>query len=157
MIEYIISMPPRLGGADLTLDDEQVAAIRVQVSMNANTSKRYKRLHQISLRDTAIISLLLLGVKPSEMIELRLDDLVFESLKVRPRRGGDRLISLDKEARRYLTLYIEGVEPDERVLLFVSQRGNMMDVRSIQRSVADLGEQVGLHLVPGRLNRVAKK
>ena len=133
----------------LTLAPEEVASIRLQIDANARASQRFKRLSAIAWRDAAIVSLLLLGLTSKEICELRLKDLKWFTVTVSPKWGGRRTIKLDADTHRYLNCYLEGIE--ERVMLFLSQRGKVLNVRTIERMISKLGDQVDLHLVPSRL------
>jgi len=152
----------------LTLAPEEVANILVQIDTNARASQRFKRLSAIAWRDAAIVSLLLSELTSKEICELRLADLKFsklvvaprwggrrtvklDALVVAPRWGGRRTVKLDAETRKYLDRYLEGAKPGERAMLFLSQRGKVINVRTIERMISKLGDQVGLYLVPSRL------
>ena len=133
----------------LTLTTEEVAIIRQQIGSNARASQRFKRLSAIAWRDAAIVSLLFLGLTSKEICDLRLADLKFSKLIVNPKWGGRRNVDLDADTRKYLDHYLEGTE--ERVLIFLSQRGKVLNVRTIERMISKLGDQVDIPLVPSRL------
>ena len=133
----------------LTLTPEEVASVRTQIDANARASQRFKRLSAIAWRDAAIVSLLFSGLTSREVCELRLADLKFNKLIVAPRWGDRRTVKVDAETRKYLDHYLEGAE--ERAMLFLSQRGKVINVRTIERMISKLGDQVGLYLVPSRL------
>ena len=135
----------------LTLTPEEIASVRNQIDANARASKRFKRLSAIAWRDAAIVSLLFLGLTSKEICELCLADLKFSKLVVNPKWGGRRTVKLDAETRKYLDYYLEGVKPEERAMLFLSQRGKVINVRTIERMISKLGDQLGLYLVPNRL------
>jgi site-specific recombinase XerD len=141
--------------ADLKLTSEEVAMIRFQINANARASERFKRLSVIAWRDAAIISLLLQGLKSKEITELRLADLSFSGLVVNPRLGNRRLVRLEDTTRLYLDKYLNGVTPKERAVLFLSQRGKMLNVRTIERMISKLGDQLELELVPSLLTNSA--
>ena len=133
----------------LTLTPEEAAKVRQQIDANARASQRFKRLSAIAWRDAAIVSLLFSGLTSREICELRFADLKFNKLVVAPRWGGRRTVKLDADTRKYLDRYLEGAE--ERAMLFLSQRGKVINVRTIERMISKLGDQVGLYLVPSRL------
>ena len=133
----------------LTLTPEEVASVRTQIDANARASQRFKRLSAIAWRDAAIVSLLFSGLTSREVCELRLADLKFNKLIVAPRWGDRRTVKVDAETRKYLDRYLEDAE--ERAMLFLSQRGKVINVRTIERMISKLGDQVGLYLVPRRL------
>ena len=137
--------------ATLTLTPEEVAVVRQQIDANARASQRFKRLSAIAWRDAATVSLLLSGLTSKEICELRFTDLKFSKLVVAPRWGGRRTVKVGAETRKYLDHYLEGAKPEERAMLFLSQRGKVINVRTIERMISKLGDQVGLHLVPSRL------
>jgi len=136
---------------DLKLTPEEVAAICLQVNANAKASERFKRLSVIAWRDAAIVSLLLQGLKSKEITELRLTDLSFSGLVVNPRLGSRRLVRLKDTTRLYLDKYLDGVMPQERAVLFLSQRGKVLNVRTVERLISKLGDQLELELVPSLL------
>ena len=142
--------------ADLKLTSEEVAMIRIQINANAKASERFKRLSVIAWRDAAIVSLLLQGIKSKEITELRLADLSVSKLVVNPRLGSRRLVRLEDATRLYLDKYLDGVMSQERAVLFLSQRGKVINVRTIERMISQLGDQVALHLVPSRLTASAE-
>ena len=133
----------------LILTPEEVESVCTQIDTNARASQRFKRLSAIAWRDAAIVSLLFSGLTSKEICELRLADLKFSKLVVAPRWGGRRTVKLDADTRKYLDRYLEGAE--ERAMLFLSQRGKVINVRTIERMISKLGDQVGLYLVPSRL------
>jgi site-specific recombinase XerD len=141
--------------ADLNLTPEEVAIIHAQINANAKASERFKRLSVIAWRDAAIVSLLLQGLKSKEITELRLEDLSFSGLVVNPRLGNRRLVQLEDTTRLYLDKYLDGVMPQERAVLFLSQRGKVLNVRTIERMISKLGDQLELELVPSLLTNSA--
>jgi site-specific recombinase XerD len=141
--------------ADLKLTSDEVAMIRFQINANAKASERFKRLSVIAWRDAAIVSLLLQGLKSKEITELRLADLGFSGLLVNPRLGSQRLVQLEDITRLYLDKYLDGVELKERAVLFLSQRGKVLNVRTIERMISKLGDQLELELVPSLLTNSA--
>ena len=141
--------------ADLKLTSEEVAMIRFQINANAKASERFKRLSVIAWRDAVIVSLLLQGLKSKEITELRLADLNFSGLVVNPRLGSRRLVRLEDTTRLCLDKYLDGVMPKERAVLFLSQRGKMLHVRTIERMISKLGDQLELELVPSLLTNSA--
>ncbi len=141
--------------ADLKLTSEEVEMIRFQINANARASERFKRLSVIAWRDAAIVSLLLQGLKSKEITELRLADLSFSGLVVNPRLGSRRLVRLEDTTRLYLDKYLDGVMPQERAVLFLSQRGKVLNVRTVERMISKLGDQLELELVPSLLTNSA--
>ena len=137
--------------ADLKLTPEEVAMIHFQINANAKASERFKRLSVIAWRDAAIVSLLLQGLKSKEITELRLADLSFSGLVVNPRLGSRRLVRLEDTTRLYLDKYLGGVMLQERAVLFLSQRGKVLNVRTVERMISKLGDQLELELVPSLL------
>jgi len=141
--------------ADLKLAPEEVVIIHAQINANAKASERFKRLSVIAWRDAAIVSLLLQGLKSKEITELRLEDLSFSGLVVNPRLGSRRLVQLEDTTRFYLDKYLDGVVPTARAVLFLSQRGKVLNVRTIERMISKLGDQLELALVPSLLTNRA--
>ena len=141
--------------ATLLLTPEEVEIIYRQIDANAGASQRFKRLSAIAWRDAAIVSLLFLGLTSKEICDLCLADLKFGKLIVNPKWGGRRNVDLDANTRKYLDHYLEGTE--ERMLIFLSQRGKVLNVRTIERMISKLGDQVDIPLVPSRLTISASK
>ena len=139
----------------LKLSPEEVTMIHLQVSTNGRASERFKRLSAIAWRDAAIVALLLQGLKAREITELRLEDLTFSKLIVDTRWEKRRTVELEDTTRLYLDKYLEGVIPEERVALFLSQRGKTINVRTIERMISKLGDQLGMKLVPSLLTNSA--
>ncbi len=136
----------------LGLSPDEVKRLREQVRTNENVARRFKNLHAISVRDAAIISLLLLGVKAAEIVELKRSDLSTgrATLVVYPRHGKRRNSEMDAEARKWLTLYLEERD-DQSVLLFISQRGGLLTIRAIERMLNKFGDQVGFRVTSSLL------
>ena len=141
--------------ADLKLAPEEIAMIQLQVSTNARASQRFKRLSAIAWRDAAIVALLLQGLKSREITELHLADLKFSKLIVDPRLGSRRTVDLEDTTRLYLDKYLENVILEERVALFLSQRGKIINVRTIERMISKLGDQLEINLFPSLLTNSA--
>ena len=119
-------------------------------------SNRLAELHRGSRpslvrRDHAIIQLMLqAGLRVAEVAALRLSDLVATrkgmSIQVRGNgRGGERNVPLNSSAARALREYLPTRAAIPRVdHLFLSQRGQALSVRSIQRSIDAHTHAVGL-------------
>ena len=135
--------------AILTLTAEETKNIYRQIDANVRASQRFKRLSAIAWRDAAIVSLLFLGLTSKEICDLRLADLKFSKLIVNPKWGSRRNVNLDADTRKYLDHYLEDAEG--QVLIFLSQRGKVLNVRTIERMISKLGDQVDIPLVPNRL------
>jgi site-specific recombinase XerD len=141
--------------SDLKLAPEEVTMIQLQVNSNARASQRFKRLSAIAWRDAAIVALLLQGLKSREITELRLADLKHSKLIIEPRLGSRRTVELEDTTRLYLDKYLEDVIPEERVALFLNQRGKTLNVRTIERMISKLGDQLEINLFPSLLTNSA--
>lgn len=111
---------------------------------------RYPRLWLLRLRDTVVITLLLhTGLRVSEAANLRLADLLLSERKailtVRAGKGGkQRQVPINSEARRLLEEWLS-VRPEVgSEMLFIGQRGEPMQVRSVQLGVARVADLAGL-------------
>jgi hypothetical protein len=62
---------------------------------------------------------------------------------------------LEDTTRLYLEKYLDGVELKERAILFLSQRGKVLNVRTVERMISKLGDQLELELVPSLLTNSA--
>jgi site-specific recombinase XerD len=103
---------------------------------------RYPRLWVLRLRDAVVVTLLLhTGLRVSEVANLRVCDIFLSerkaSLTVRAGKGGkQRSVPINSEARRLLDEWFS-VRPDSgSEMLFIGQRGEPMQVRSVQIAVA---------------------
>lgn len=137
------------------LTPEDTAILRKQVRENANTSQRFAKLSKIAWRDAAIVDLLLMGVEPCEIGGLLKKDLHFFQLTIVPKWGDRRTLTLDQATREYLDRYLDGEE--ERILLFVNQRGKPVGQRTLEQMLSKLGKQIGRRLTPWTLTRTGKE
>jgi site-specific recombinase XerD len=111
---------------------------------------RYPRLWVLRLRDAVVVTLLLnTGLRVSEVANLRVCDIFLSerkaSLTVRAGKGGkQRSVPINSEARRLLDEWFS-VRPDSgSEMLFIGQRGEPMQVRSVQIAVARYAKLAGL-------------
>lgn len=111
---------------------------------------RYPRLWVLRLRDAVVVTLLLhTGLRVSEVANLRVCDIFLSERKavltVRAGKGGkQRQVPINSEARRLLDEWFS-VRPDSgSEMLFIGQRGEPMQTRSVQIAVARFAEQAGL-------------
>ena len=137
------------------LSPDDVILIRAQIKTNAIASQRFAKLGKIAWRDAAIVELMLMGVSPQEIGELLRKDLRFYQLTIAPKWGGRRTITLDRTTREYLDHYLDGEE--ERLLLFVNQRGKPVGRRTLEQMISKLGKQINRRLTPWALTRTGLK
>jgi site-specific recombinase XerD len=111
---------------------------------------RYPRLWVLRLRDAVVVTLLLnTGLRVSEAANLRVCDIFLSerkaSLTVRAGKGGkQRSVPINSEARRLLDEWFS-VRPEAgSEMLFIGQRGEPMQVRSVQIAVARYAKLAGL-------------
>lgn len=111
---------------------------------------RYPRLWLLRLRDAVVVTLLLnTGLRVSEVSNLRVSDILMTerkaALTVRAGKGGkQRSVPINSEARRLLDEWIS-IRPDSgNEILFLGQRGEKMQVRSVQLAVSRLADLAGL-------------
>lgn len=112
--------------------------------------RRYPRLRLMYLRDAAIVKLILFtGLRVGEIIHLRLSDVVLDDRKgsvvVREGKGTKRReIPLNAKARKALLDYLH-MRPDvESNMLFLGQRNEGVQNKTIQRAVQRYTKKAGL-------------
>ena len=116
----------------------------------------------LALRDQAVVALMVwAGLRESVVCALELGDLDLGerrgAVTVRLGKGQKRrVVPLNAEARRALRLWLE-VRTDEGVMVFLGRRGEALQVRGVQRRVADLGKDAGLDITPHVLRHTFAK
>jgi integrase/recombinase XerC len=110
--------------------------------------RRYPRLRLLVVRDAAILRLLLFaGLRAGEVVRLWLDDLLMDerrgSLVIRQGKGGKRrTVPLNAHARKGLAAYL-CLRPEGEAL-FLGQRGEPIQVKTVQRAVTRFARAAGL-------------
>lgn len=133
------------------LDKKQRAALLRTVDKEVEDAvRRYPRLRLMYLRDAAIVKLILFaGLRVGEIIQLRVSDLIFDERKgsvvVREGKGMKRReIPLNAKARKALLEYLQ-MRPDiDSNDLFLGQRNEGVQSKTIQRAVQRYAEKAGL-------------
>jgi len=133
------------------LDKKQRAALLRAVDKEVEDAmRRYPRLRLMYLRDAAIVKLILFaGLRVGEIIQLRMSDLVLDERKgsviVREGKGAKRReVPLNAKARKALLDYLR-IRPDvERDDLFLGQRNEGVQSKTIQRAVLRFAKEAGL-------------
>jgi integrase/recombinase XerC len=103
--------------------------------------RRYPRLRLMFLRDAAIVKLILFaGLRVGEIIHLRLSDIVLDERKgsviVREGKGTKRReIPLNAKARKAFLDYLRMRPEVERYELFLGQRNEGVQSKTVQRAV----------------------
>ena len=136
------------------LDRKQRAALLRAVDKEVEVAvHRYPRLHLMYLRDAAIVKLILYtGLRVGEIILLRLNDIILDERKgrvvVREGKGTKRReIPLHTRVRKALLEYLR-VRPDgERAELFLGQREEGIQSKTVQRAVLRFTGEAGLENV----------
>ncbi|NPV76635.1 MAG: tyrosine-type recombinase/integrase [Anaerolineae bacterium] len=136
------------------LDKKQRAALLRTVEKEVEDAvRRYPRLRLMYLRDAAIVKLILFaGLRVGEIIQLRVSDVVLDDRKgsviVREGKGTKRrVIPLNAKARKALLDYLQ-VRPDiESNELFLGQRNEGVQSKTIQRAVQRFAKKAGLKMV----------
>jgi integrase/recombinase XerC len=111
---------------------------------------RYPRLWLLRLRDAVVVTLLLnTGLRVSEVANLRVADILLTerkaTLTVRAGKGGkQRSLPINAEARRLLDEWLLVRPQSGSEMLFLGQRGEPMQVRSVQLAVSRLADLAGL-------------
>ncbi len=133
------------------LDKKQRRDLIQTVTTDLQTARlRYPRLWLLRLRDAVSVILLLnTGLRVSELCNLRVGDLVLterkSSLTVRAGKGlKQRVVPLNKDARAMLEQWLEVRPQIVSEALFIGQRGEPMQPRSVQNAVTRYAEQAGL-------------
>ena len=138
---------------------EKAALLRAMEKDLAFARRHYPRLWLLRLRDAAILVLLLnTGLRVSELCALQLADVELGERKgrliVRAGKGSkQRIIPLNKEARRILAEWLLHRPPESGETLFVGQRGGAINTRSVQRAVRRLAQSAGLEGVTPHILR----
>lgn len=124
------------------LDKKQRAALLRAVDKEVEDAmRRYPRLRLMYLRDAAIVKLILFaGLRVGEIVQLRMSDITLDERKgsvvIREGKGTKRReIPLNAKARKALSEYLimrPNVESDD---LFLGQRNNGVQSKTIQRAV----------------------
>jgi len=118
---------------------------------------RYPRLWVLRLRDAVAVTLLIhTGLRVSELCALQVGDLLLTerkaALTVRAGKGTkQRILPLNKDARQMLEQWLMVRVPSAGADLFLGQRGEPMQTRSVQLAVSRLAKLAGLnpaHLPP---------
>ena len=129
------------------LDKKQRAALlRVVEKEVEDAMRRYPRLRLMYLRDAAIVKLILFaGLRVGEIIQLRLGDLVIDERKgsviVREGKGTKRReIPLNARARKAILDYLRGRPEFESEYLFLGQRNEAIQSKTVQRAVGRFTE-----------------
>ena len=133
------------------LDKKQRAALLRAIDKEVEDAmRRYPRLRLMYLRDAAIVKLILFaGLRVGEIIQLRMSDIVLDDRKgsviVREGKGAKRReVPLNAKAREALLDYLR-IRPDvERDDLFLGQRNEGVQSKTIQRAVLRFAKKAGL-------------
>jgi site-specific recombinase XerD len=133
------------------LDKKQRAALLRSVDKEVEDAvRRYPRLRLMYLRDAAIVKLILFaGLRVGEITQLRMSDVILDERKgsiiVREGKGSKRReIPLNAKARKALIEYLE-MRPDaEGYELFLSQRNEGVQSKTIQRAVIRFAKKAGI-------------
>lgn len=142
------------------LDKKQRAALLRSVDKEVEDAMhRYPRLRLLYLRDAAIVKLILFtGLRVGEIVQLRLGDIILDERKgsvvVREGKGTKRReIPLNVKARKALFDYIR-MRPDaESEELFLGQRNEGLQSKTIQRAVQRFAKKAGLKNVTPHILR----
>jgi integrase/recombinase XerC len=133
------------------LDKKQRATLLRTVDKEVeDATRRYPRLRLMYLRDAAIVKLILFaGLRVGEIIQLRMSDVFLDerrgSVIVREGKGTKRReIPLNAKARKALLEYLRmrpDVDSDD---LFLGQRNEGVQSKTIQRAVRRFSKKAGL-------------
>ena len=107
-------------------------------------------------KQRAIIETLLSsGLRVSELCNLKMDDVDFNSLTVRVRcgKGGkDRTTFINPVAKKYICRYLSE-RKSESEYVFTSRYGKQYSASGIQRIMVNMSEKCGFHIHPHRFRR----
>ncbi len=136
------------------LDKKQRAALLRAVDKEVeDATRRYPRLRLMVIRDAAIVRLILFtGLRVGEIVQLRLSDVTLDDRKgsvvVREGKGTKRReIPLNSRIRKALLDYLR-VRPDvEGEDLFLGQRDEGIQSKTVQRAVLRFAGEAGIENV----------
>jgi site-specific recombinase XerD len=136
------------------LDKKQRSALLRAVDKEVeDANRRYPRLRLMVVRDAAIVRLILFaGLRVGEIVQLRRSDVTLDERKgsvvVREGKGTKRReVPLNSRVRKALLDYLR-VRPDgEREELFLGQRDEGIQSKTIQRAVQRFAGEAGLENV----------
>ena len=136
------------------LDKKQRAALLRAVDKEVeDATRRYPRLRLMVIRDAAIVRLILFtGLRVGEIVQLRLSDVTLDDRKgsvvVREGKGTKRReIPLNSRIRKALLDYLR-VRPDvEGEDLFLGQRDEGIQSKTIQRAILRFAGEAGIENV----------
>jgi integrase/recombinase XerC len=139
------------GLAPRWLDKKQRAALlRAMEKEVEDAVRRYPRLRLMYLRDSAIVQVILFaGLRVGEIVHLRLSDVILEERKgtviIREGKGTKRReIPLNAKARKAVDAYLR-MRPDvDSDRLFLGQRNEGVQSKTIQRAVQRFAKKAGL-------------
>lgn len=133
------------------LDKKQRAALLRAVDKEVEDAlRRYPSLRLMYLRDAAIVKLILFaGLRVGEIIQLRMSDVTLDERKgsviIREGKGTKRReIPLNAKARKALLDYLRMRPEVERYELFLGQRNEGVQSKTIQRSVQRFARKAGI-------------
>jgi site-specific recombinase XerD len=134
------------------LDKKKRAALLRAVDKEVEDAvRRYPRLRLMYLRDAAIVKLIIFaGLRVGEIIHLRLSDIVLDerngSVIVREGKGTKRReIPLNAKVRKALLDYLHMRPEVERCELFIGQRNEGVQSKTIQRAVQRFAKRAGIN------------
>jgi len=134
------------------LEKKQRAALLRAVDKEVeNAVRRYPRLRLMYLRDAAIVKLILFaGLRVGEIIQLRMTDVTLDERKgsviVREGKGTKRReIPLNAKVRKALLDYLHMRLEVERCELFIGQRNEGVQSKTIQRAVQRFAKRAGIN------------
>jgi len=155
-----IALPSRQPLAPKGLDRrERRALMRVLNTLPQDTPTAKLR----AVRDRAIvITLMQVGLRVSELVALRLDDLTLRKrsgeIQVRSGKGNkDRTAAVPLDARKALQAWLETRPETEHDFVFVQTRApyRPISARSVQALVREIGRLAGLDITPHTLRHAA--
>ncbi len=136
------------------LDRKQRAALLRAVDKEVEDAvHRYPRLRLMFLRDAAIVKLILFtGLRVGEIILLRMNDIILDerrgSVVVREGKGTKRReVPLNSRARKGLLDYLRVRPEGEGDALFLGQRDEGIQSKTVQRAVQRFAVDAGLENV----------
>lgn len=133
------------------LDHRQRAALLRTVDKEVEDAmRRYPRLRVMVLRDAAIVRLILYtGLRVGEIVQLRMSDVILDDRKgtiiVREGKGTKRRENpLNAKARKALLDYLHLRPEVESDFIFIGQRNERVQNKTIQRAVTRFAGKAGL-------------
>ncbi len=137
---------------DQSLSEEEVDRLLAVIERRAVNQR-----HSSPARNRALILLLLEGLPVSEVIELRVQNLVDSSLYIHPEGSPPRQVPIREITREAVLAWMEECQSENKGcksgLLFPGQNGDPVDRRTIMRLLQRISKEAQVEASPRRLRQ----